>query len=127
MIAAREPAAASARTMLGLLAHRHSPLVGLGMTALVIGLIALLLAFLPVLGIPISAVGLVFGIAGFLGALVSKTGSLRWSLGGIAVCAVALGVNVAIDFAPRGYLPPREPPRLWRSPNDRPYVPPPAP
>jgi hypothetical protein len=114
------------RKLLSQLAHRHSPLVGLGMTSLVIGLIGLLLFFLPVLGIPISAVGLCFGIAGFLGALFSKAGSLRWSLGGIGVCAVALAVNIAIDYAPQGYLPPREVPRSWRPPNDRPYVPPPA-
>jgi hypothetical protein len=96
------------------------------MTSLVIGLIGMLLFFLPILGGPISALGLGFGVLGFLGAFFSKTESLRWSLGGIVVCSVALGVNLAIDYAPEGYLPQRTVPAPWRPPNDRPYVPPPA-
>jgi hypothetical protein len=75
----------------------------------------------------VPAAGLGLGVLGLVGALFSKTTSLRWSLGGIIVCGVALGVNIAIDWAPAGYLPPRAVPAPWRPPNDRPYVPPPAP
>jgi hypothetical protein len=87
----------------------------------------MLLFFLPVLGGPISAAGLVLGVLGFIGARFSKTTSLRWSPGGIVVCGVAPGVSLAIDWAPAGYLPPRAAPAPWRPPNDRPDVPPPAP
>jgi hypothetical protein len=52
--------------------------------------------------------------------------TFRWALAGIVMSSLALGANFAIYFAPTGYLPPREVPKLWRPPEDRPYVPPPA-
>ena len=109
------------------LPERQGPLVGLGMASLVLGVVALLLAFLPVLGIPISICGGVFGVAGFVAALVSPRTSLRWSVGGLAACCLALGVNVAVVYAPSGYLPGRNVPKPWQPVPDRPYVPPPAP
>src|SRR5262249_15332490 len=103
-----------------------SPLVGLGMSSLVLGVIALLLFFLPILGIPISACGLFFGLAGLGGALFVGGVSLRWSVGGIFFSGLALAINLALAYAPQDYLadrPPREP---WRPAPDRPYVSPPA-
>ena len=119
-------APAAKLSLLRRLADRHSPLLSFGVTALVTGLIGLLLAFLPVLGIPISALGLCFGVLGILGALLTGGPSLRWSLGGSAVCALALGVNLALDGAPRGYGDTYPVPKPWQLPRDRPYVPPPA-
>src|SRR5262249_49068868 len=104
----------------------HSPLIGLGMTALVLGTIALLLNFLPVLGIPLSVLGLVFGILGLALALFTSASSLRWSAAGGAMCCLSLGVNLAIAYAPRGYLPPSKVAKNWQPVPDRPYVPPPA-
>jgi hypothetical protein len=104
----------------------RTPPIPLGMTSLVLGTIALLLVFLPVLGIPISALGLLFGIAGLIGAWAGSGANPRWSLAGILMCAVALGVNVAVAYAPRGYLPERNVPRPWQPVPDRPYVPLPA-
>jgi hypothetical protein len=127
MSAADRTSPAPPQSFLSRLAHRHAPLAGLGMTSLVIGLIGMLLFFLPILGGPISAIGLGFGVIGFVGALFSKTTSLRWSLGGILACSVALVVNLAIDWAPTENLPQRIEPALWRQPAARPYVPPPAP
>src|SRR5579885_223265 len=109
--------------------HLHSsevPPVGLGMLSLVLGSIALLLFFLPILGLPIGAFGLIFGVAGVIAASFTAVTNLRWSLMGSAVCAVALAVNLAITCAPEGYLAPPKPPRMWQSVPDRPYVPPPA-
>jgi hypothetical protein len=97
------------------------------MASLVLGVIALLLAFLPILGIPLGASGMSFGIVGSLVALYSPSASLRWGLGGLAVCALAVAVNIAIAYAPAGYLPGRNAPKLWEPVPDRPYVPPPAP
>jgi hypothetical protein len=110
------------RSLLG----THSPLIGLGMTSLVLGTIALLVNFLPVLGIPLAALGLVFGVVGFILALLTPASRLRWSAAGVAMCCLALAVNIAIAYAPAGYLPGRNVPRPWQPEPDRPYVPPPA-
>jgi ABC-type Fe3+-siderophore transport system permease subunit len=108
----------------------HSPPIGLGMTSLVVGTIGLMLFFLPVLGIPISAFGLFFGVLGllvaFFGTRAGGGARLRWTLAGIAVSCLGLAVNVAIAYAPAGYLPGREVPKSWQSPPDRPFVSPPA-
>jgi hypothetical protein len=72
----------------------------LGITSVTLGLLGLLFSFLPILGIPISAVGI---LAGLLGTLFSQTWSargLRLSLGGIALSAVALALNIAIAVSP---------------------------
>ena len=86
--------------------------LGLGMASLVLGFIGMLLFFLPILGIPIAALGLAIGIVGLILALFSTWSSLRWSLGGIALCCLTLGVDLAIWFAPEGYIP-----RSLRSPD----------
>ena len=112
-------------------AETYRPLTGLGMASLVLGTIALMLFFLPVLGIPISVLGLFFGLCGFGGALVRRGVSLRWSLGGSCMSALALLVNIGIVFSPAGYIPTGQgsqgQPPPWRPPPGRPYVPPPAP
>jgi hypothetical protein len=104
----------------------RSPLPALGMSSLVLGMIALLLAFLPVLGIPLSAGGLVLGVVGIFAALTAPSTYLRWALMGTATCCLALGVNVAITLAPPGYLRDQNPPPSWRPAPDRPIAPPPA-
>jgi hypothetical protein len=107
--------------------HPHSPLVGLGMSSLVLGVIALVLFFLPILGIPISVCGLLLGLAGFVGGLFVGGGSLRWSLGGLFFSGLALVINLALAYAPESYFADRPARELWRPPPDRPYVSPPAP
>ena len=102
----------------------RSPLVALGMTSFVLGVIGLMLFFMPVLGIPISVLGLCFGIVGLLEVFVAIQSSLRWSLYGTGFCALALAVNIAIAYAPSGYMPGRAPPAPWEPPPGRPYVPP---
>jgi hypothetical protein len=104
----------------------ESPWLGLGMSSLVLAFIALLLFFLPILGIPISVLALGLGILGFFVALFSPGASLRWSLGGIAASFLAPSVNLAINFAPAGYQPDPGVPPPWRAPPDRPFVPPPS-
>jgi hypothetical protein len=99
----------------------------LGMTSLVLGHIALILAALPILGVPLAGIGLFFGVAGLLLSPFWSATSLRWSLAGLAVCAIGLGVTMALYRAPSGYLPGGSAPKLWQSVPDRPFVPPPAP
>ncbi len=113
-------------SLLRRLVDRHTPLLGFGMASLVTGLIGLLLFFLPVLGIPVSVLGLALGVIAVFGALFGGGPSLRWGLGGSAVCCLALGVNLALDQAPRGYGDVYPVPPPWQLPRDRPYVPPPA-
>jgi hypothetical protein len=104
----------------------HHPPLPLGMASLVLGSIGLLFFFLPVLGIPVSAFGLLLGIVGFFVVLFGGEARLRTNLIGIAVSSLALAINLAVGYAPAGYLPGREVPRSWQSPSDRPYVSPPA-
>jgi hypothetical protein len=104
----------------------HGPLVGLGMASLVLGIIGLMLFFLPILAVPLSVLGLGFGILGVVTALLGWPSNLRWGLGGTALCGLSLAVNLAIMYAPGGYLPSRSVPRLWQPVYDRPYVAPPA-
>jgi hypothetical protein len=104
------------------------PPTGLGMASLVLGVIGLLLFFFPILGLPLGACGGFFGLIGIVTtAGFGKGGSLRWTLAGFATSVLAVLVNLAILYAPAGYLPQREVPKLWQSVSDTPYVPPPAP
>ena len=104
----------------------QSPLVGLGMTSMVLGAVGMLLVIFPVLGVPISAVGLAFGLVGVAVGIPRGGLVLRWSLGGVMGSALALAVNLAVTYAPSGYLPGQEVPKYWEQPHGRPYVPPPA-
>ncbi len=104
----------------------YRPLMGLGMTSLVLGVIALLVAFMPVLGIPLSVCGLGFGLVGLVGGLFRGGIVLRWGLGGTFLSGMALFVNIALAYAPAGYTPGPSTPPPWNPPTDRPYVPPPA-
>lgn len=108
------------------LMETYRPLTGLGMVSLVLGTMALILFFLPILGIPISVLGLFFGIIGFIAALFLPGASLRWGLAGIATCSLALFINIAIVYAPAGYMPSRGVRESWEPPPGRPYIPPPS-
>ncbi len=94
---------------------RYRVLPALGMTSLVLGHIALILAFLPILGVPLAAFGLVFGVLGLLLSLFRPAGSLRWGLAGLVVCSIALAVTLALYAAPGGYLSSGSTPRLWQA------------
>ena len=106
--------------------RRDFPPLGLGLASVVLGAISLMLFVLPILAIPVSACGLVAGVVGIalIGFVKSVDG--RLALAGVAVCALAMGVELAIAYAPSGD---------WGQPADpstaspalpRPYVPPPA-
>jgi hypothetical protein len=99
---------------------------GLGMTAVVLGHVALILFFLPVLGIPLAVLGLGIGVIGIVLTFLRWGVGLRWGLAGLAVCALALSVTLALHYAPKGELESNEPPSNWNPPPDRPFVPPPA-
>ena len=105
---------------------RHSPLPALGMASLVLGVLALVLAILPVLGGPISAIGLLLGLAGLVASFFVGNTSRRWSLAGLAVCSLALGTNLALAYAAGQRSRQRRPHPIVAGPPDRPFVSPPA-
>jgi hypothetical protein len=84
-------------------------------------------SFLPILGVPISSFALLFAILGLAAAVFTVRETLRWTVAGFLLSALALAVNIAILYAPAGYLPSREVPGLWQPVLSRPYVSPPAP
>jgi hypothetical protein len=92
----------------------------------ILGAVGILLFFLPVLSIPVGAVGLAIGILGLLLGLLGNRTSLRWSVVGIVVSGLALGLAVLIALAPSGYLPSPKASPGWQGVPDWPYVPPPA-
>jgi hypothetical protein len=99
--------------------------LGLEVTSLGLGTIGLALFFLPVLGIPISACGLVLGLAGLAASGFGRA-SRRRSAGGAALSALALAANLAIANVPSAFTESRPVLPVSRLPGDRPYVPPPA-
>ncbi len=102
------------------------PPAGMGLTSVILGSVGVLLFFMPVLGIPLGAVGLAFGIVGLLMAILGGWTGLRWSVAGVVVCGLALGIGIAIALAPAGLLRSANGPPVEQSVPDRPYVPPPA-
>ena len=75
------------------------PPVGLGLSSVILGAVGGLLFFLPVLSIPLGVVGLALGAIGFLAAIFCGCTSLRWSVVGIVVSGLALGIAVVIALA----------------------------
>ena len=70
--------------------------------------------------------GLVFGVIGFIAAFTVPGTYLRWAVGGLAASCLALAINLALAYAPEGYVPDHDPPPSWQPVPDRPAVSPPA-
>ena len=106
----------------------HSPSVwnSLGITSLVIGLIGLALCFFPILGMPVSAVGVLLGALGFFVTRARNGPGIPWCLGGFTLSVIALGVNFAEWYSPSGILPKIENSRGELGPS-APRIPPDAP
>jgi hypothetical protein len=69
--------------------------LGLGIASLVLGIIAIPVAIIPCFGfwsMPVSGVGLVLGVCGFIIVQVSKRGSVGFPIAGSAVSFVALAI-----------------------------------
>lgn len=79
--------------------HAQKRTNGLGVAALVLGILACLTAWIPIIGlvsIPVAVLGLVFGGIGFLISLVGRRSSLGMPISGIIICIVALVLQVAV-------------------------------
>ena len=64
------------------------------MTSLVLGIIALLLFFLPILGVPLSLCGIAIGLVALFASLAFPGVHLRWALAGLATSCLALAINL---------------------------------
>ena len=76
---------------------------GLGIAALVLGIIAVLTCWIPfvgILGIPLAVLGLLFGIIGFLIALIGRKSGVGMPISGCIVCIVSIIVAVASTGGP---------------------------
>lgn len=66
---------------------------GLGIAGLVLGILACLTAWIPLVGllaVPVAALGLLFGILGFLGALLGRKSGTGMPLSACLVCGAAI-------------------------------------
>jgi hypothetical protein len=66
--------------------------------SLALGTVGMMLFFLPILGGPISAFGLLFGLLGI--AFAPHGVHLRWSLLGCAASATGLAISLAVTYPP---------------------------
>lgn len=98
----------------------------LGMLSMVLGVIGMLLFFMPILGVPLSAIALLFGLIGLVMTLLPGGRGLRHSLQGCAIATLALAINLSLAYGPEGYLPPPSVPPPWQSVPNRPFIPPPS-
>ena len=102
------------------------PLLEPGLVSMILGAVGLFLAFLPVLGIPLGGLGLLFGCCGLVLALAGGGTSLRLSVLGIVLSGCALGVGLTIVLAPADWLPRHGLPPITQPESKSPYIPPPA-
>ena len=103
------------------------PPIGLGLTSASLAVVGMLVFWMPILGAPISAAGLVVGLFGLAAWLFAGADSLRWCVRGIGLGLLALSASVAIYYAPKGVDSTPDPmPRTAPVPTGM-DVPPPAP
>jgi hypothetical protein len=76
------------------------PRLGLGIASFTLGVMGLLLFFFPILGMPISAIGVLVGIIGLW--VTASAARTRLILTGLVISALALAINIAMFYAPAG-------------------------
>jgi hypothetical protein len=87
----------------------------------------LMLFVIPVLAAPISGCGAIAGIGGIAGRIMGLRADLRLSIAGVALCALALTIDLAVQYAPGGYLGRPAEPQLLSPGSRRRDISPPAP
>lgn len=97
-----------------------------GLISLVFGSIALVLFFLPILGVPLAAAGLAIGLGGVIAAICGVHTSLRWSVAGLGACLIALTLDALVAYAPLLLVPGTPVAPMWHSLPSQTYVAPPA-
>jgi len=105
----------------------HDVPLGLSLAALLLGSVALLLSFLPILSVPFGGIGLLLGALGLVVSLLERRRGLLWPIGGVVLPALGLAVGLALGNAPEGYMPNLAgAARFEPEPSPQPFVSPPA-
>ena len=85
----------------------------LGIAALVLGIIAFVICWIPFLGLiglPLSAIGLILGVIGLVLAISRRGSGIGFSIAGCALCGLSLLVAWSVTHAAsRAYHPPSHP------------------
>jgi len=79
----------------------------LGVGSLILGILALLICWIPflgILGMPLSALGLLLGFIGLALAALRKGAGIGYSIAGVAVCGLALVTALCVTYAVSGAL-----------------------
>ena len=84
-----------------------------------------MLFFLPILGIPISVCAAVLSLLGIAHALWGGQSNLRWALVGVAVSFAAIGIGLALAYAPIDTASSRAAPESFWTPEGHLYIAPP--
>ncbi len=74
----------------------------LGIVSLILGILALIICWIPLIGIlgtPLSGLGLLLGIGGGIVAVTRKFAGIGFPIAGTAVCALALMITISVTFA----------------------------
>ncbi|MCB9833786.1 MAG: DUF4190 domain-containing protein [Planctomycetes bacterium] len=74
----------------------------LGISSLVLGILGLIICWIPILGMlgmPLSGLGILLGIVGLIVALIRGGAGIGFSIGGLAVSALAFGVALTMTAA----------------------------
>jgi len=74
----------------------------LGIASMVLGILALLICWIPflnLLGVPLSGLGLLLGLIGLLISITRKGSSIGFPVAGLIICAIALFVAISITQA----------------------------
>jgi hypothetical protein len=103
------------------------PPISFGLASIVLGAVGLMMFVIPVLAIPVGVCGLAAGVIGMIVGAARDRRELRSAVAGIALCCLAVGLDVAVNYAPKGYSvrpsdPALSPPLLPKT-----YIAPPAP
>jgi membrane associated rhomboid family serine protease len=78
------------------------PAGGLGIASLVMGILACLTAWIPLLGmiaLPVAALGLLFGLLGAMISLIGRRSAAGLALAGVVICIAAIALQVAVTSA----------------------------
>ncbi len=105
--------------------HRENRLA-LGLVSPVIGAIGLVLFFLPILSIPLSAIALLLSVLAIVVLIRKADIALRWAFIGLVVSSTSLMVGVAMYYDAIGEVPSRQIIPLWQPVPYRPTVSPPS-
>jgi hypothetical protein len=114
------------RTNNSMLRRASFPPVGFGLSSIILGAISTVLFILPIIGLPIAAIGIVVGLWGIVVAVVRGKARLRLCVAGVLISACGFIMIAAIARAPSGYFSPRAVFPTLPPLENRPYVPPPA-